>query len=62
MLIPCDTSANDESGRNSESLAREIDRLNGLDALQLLDGQRVAIDTVTTERHASGPDVTLLPH
>ena len=59
VRVPCNASANDDGRRDPETLAREIDRLHGLDALQLVDGQWVAIDTATTERRASEPNVTL---
>ena len=58
MRVPCDACADDDSRCDLESLVREIDRLDGLDALQLVDGQWVAIDTVTTERRASGPTMS----
>ena len=50
MRIPCDAGADDDGRRDAELLAREIDRLDGLDALQLVDGQGVAADAVAAER------------
>ena len=61
MRVPCDASADDDGRRNIEPLAGEIDRLDGLDALQLVDGQGMAVDTVAAERRVTWPAVTLLP-
>jgi hypothetical protein len=49
VRVPRDASADDDGGLNTETLAGEIDRLDGLDALQLVDGQGVAIDTVVAQ-------------
>ena len=46
VRVSCDAGADDDGGRDAELLAREIDRLDGLDALQLVDGQGVAVDAV----------------
>ena len=51
MRVPRNAGADDDGGRNAELLAREIDRLDGLDALQLVDGQGVAVDAVAADRH-----------
>ena len=60
MRVPCDASADDDGRRNIEPLAGEIDRLDGLDALQLVDGQGMAVDTVAAERRVTWPAVTHL--
>ena len=49
MRVPCDASADDDDRRNFELLAGEIDRLHGLDAIQLVDGQGMAVDAVAAE-------------
>mmetsp|Transcript_37279 Transcript_37279/g.98869 ORF Transcript_37279/g.98869 Transcript_37279/m.98869 type:complete len:204 (-) Transcript_37279:1228-1839(-) len=54
MRVPCDAGADDDGRRNIELLAGEIDRLDGLDALQLVDGQGMAVDTQRGERLAAG--------
>ena len=58
MRVPCAAGADDDGRRNIERLAGEIDRLDGLGALQLIDGQGMAIDTVTAERRVTVPAVT----
>ena len=57
MCIPCgaDAGADDDGGHVSELLVREIDRLDSLDALQLVDGQGVAVDAMAAVRCASEP-------
>ena len=60
MRVPCNAGADDDGRRNSELLAGEIDRLNGLGALQLVDGQGMAIDTVAAERRVTLPNITRL--
>ena len=49
VRVPCDTSADDDGGRIAKLLAREIDELDSLDALQLVNGQGVAVDTVVAD-------------
>ena len=61
MRVPCDASAGDDGRRNIEPLAREIDRLDRLDALQLVDGQGMAVDTVAAERRVTWPNITHAP-
>ena len=58
MRVPCDASADDDGRRNIELLAGEIDRLDRLDALQLVDGQGMAVDTVAAERRVTWPNIT----
>ena len=58
MRVPCDAGTDDDGRCNIEPLAGEIDRLNGLDAFQLVDGQGMAIDTAAAERRVTWPAVT----
>ena len=58
MRVPCDAGTDDDGRCNIEPLAGEIDRLNGLDAFQLVDGQGMAIDTAAAERRVTWPTVT----
>ena len=52
--VGCEASGNDDSTGDSQLLAREVDRLNDLLALQLLDQERVAINTASVStRHPS---------
>ena len=60
MRVPCDAGTDDDGRCNIEPLAGEIDRLNGLDAFQLVDGQGMAIDTAAAERRVTWPAVTQL--
>ena len=48
MLIASDAGSDDDRRCNSELLAREINRLDSLDAFELIDGERVAIHTAAT--------------
>ena len=48
MLIASDADSDDDCRCNFEPLAREINRLNSLDAFELIDGKRVAIHTAAT--------------
>ena len=48
MLIASDAGCDDDRRCNSELLAREINRLDSLDAFELIDGERVAIHTAAT--------------
>ena len=62
VRVPCDASADDDGGCDPKLLAREIDGLDSLDALQLVDGQGVTIDTAATKRECvTPPDGTHLP-
>ena len=61
MRVPCDAGADDDGRRNFEPLAGEIDRLDGLDAFQLVDGQGMTIGTVAAEKRVTWPNITL-PH
>ena len=53
--VPHNASTDDDGRRDAEPLIREIDRLDGLDALQLLDGQGVAVDTAATQKSVTSP-------
>ena len=55
VRIPCDASADDDGGRNFEVLAREINRLDSLDALQLVNGQAVAVNAVAADTVCHSP-------
>ena len=48
MLIANDAGSNDECQCNSKVLIREINRLDSLDAIELINGERVAIHTAAT--------------
>ena len=48
MLIASDAGSNDDRRCNSELLAGEINRLDSLDAFELINGERVAIHTAAT--------------
>ena len=48
MFIASDTGSNDDRRCNSELLAGEINRLDSLDAFELIDGERIAIHTAAT--------------
>ena len=48
MLIASDAGSDDDRRFNSELLAREVNRLDSLDAFELIDGERVAIHTAAT--------------
>ena len=61
MRVPCDAGTDDDGRCNIEPLAGEIDRLNGLDAFQLVDGQGMAIDTAAAERRVTWPAITQQP-
>ena len=58
VRVPCDASADDDGGCDPKLLAREIDGLDSLDALQLVDGQGVAIDAAATKGSVTPPYVT----
>ena len=58
MRVPCDAGTDDDGRCNIEPLAGEIDRLNGVDAFQLVDGQGMAIDTAAAERRVTWPNIT----
>ena len=60
MRVPCDAGADDDGRRALEPLVGEIDRLDSLDAFQLVDGQGMAVDTVTAEKCVTWPAVTRL--
>ena len=57
MRVPCDAGADDDGRRALEPLVGEIDRLDSLDAFQLVDGQGMAVDTVAAERRVTWPNV-----
>ena len=61
MRVPCDAGTDDDGRCNIEPLAGEIDRLNGLDAFQLVDGQGMAIDTAAAERRVTWPSIIHAP-
>ena len=61
MRVPCDAGADDDGRRNLEPRAGEIDRLDGLDAFQLVNGQGMTIDTVAAERRVTWPAITQQP-
>ena len=48
MFIASDIGSNDDRRCNSELLAGEINRLDSLDAFELIDAERVAIHTAAT--------------
>ena len=50
MLIASDAGCNDDRRCNSEAIAREINRLDSLDAFELIDGERVALHTAAKAR------------
>ena len=58
MRVPCDAGADDDGRRALEPLVGEIDRLDSLDAFQLVDGQGMAVDTVTAEKCVTWPNIT----
>ena len=47
MLVASDARRDDHARRNPELLRRQIDRLCRLDAAQLIDGKRMAVNTAT---------------
>ena len=49
MLISSDARSDDDAGRNAQLLARQVDHLGWLNTTQLIDGQRVAIDTARAQ-------------
>ena len=48
MFIASDAGSDDDRRCNSKLLAGEINRLDSLDAFELIDGERVAIHTAAT--------------
>ena len=58
VRVPCDASADDDGGCDPKLLAREIDGLDSRNALELVNGQGVAIDTAATERGVTLPNAT----
>ena len=48
MLIASDAGSDEDRRCNAEVLAREINRLDSLDAFELIDGERVAIHAAAT--------------
>ena len=48
MLIASDAGSDEDRRCNAEVLAREINRLDSLDAFELINGERVAIHTTAT--------------
>ena len=61
MRVPWNAGTDDDGRFNIEPLAGEIDRLDGLDAFQLVDGQGVAVVAVSAERHVTWPAITQQP-
>ena len=55
VRVPCDASADDDGGCDPKLLAREIDGLKSLDAVQLVNGQGVAINTAATKGSVTPP-------
>ena len=47
--VPCDASAYDDGGSQTELLLGQINRLDCLKAIQLVDAQGMAVDAVAAE-------------
>ena len=54
VLVALDARCDDDAGGNADTLAREVDCIDGLRASQLVDRKRLAVNTASTIVRSSG--------